>query len=220
MRLILFVSTLILFSCTNNKDATNENNNINYNDIIKGINERFQVSINNKTIVQKDINHSYTYISKDGENLECLYQLGYDSEGWPMAGDVYYFHEKKLIGYAYVACDGCSGQDVANKLKSLPIKNYKSETDLEDWDVIWLIEEPTSELKQKSEEILESLESNSYDDAPPSYGEIRGRIIGGNLRMLKNELGSPTYTDLATNFIKNIYNTNLSIYNTPNFSDN
>jgi hypothetical protein len=215
IRLILFVSTLILFSCTNSKDATNENNNINYKDIIKSINERFQVSVNNKTIVQKDVNHSYTYILKDGENLECLYELGYDSEGWPMVGDVYYFHEKKLIGYAYVTCDGCSDEDVANKLKSLPIKNYKSETNsetnLEDWDVIWLIDEPTPKLKQKTAEILESLESNSDNDAPPSYGEIRGRIIGGNLRMLKNELGSPSYTEIATKFIKNAYNNSLPI---------
>jgi hypothetical protein len=211
MRLILFVSTLILFSCTNSKDATKENNNINYKDIIIGINERFQVAISNSTFVKKDVNHSYTYISNDSEDLECFYELGCDSEGWPMTGEVYYFHEKKLIGYAYVTCDGCSDKDVANKLKSLPIKNYKSKTDLEDWDVIWLIDEPTSELKQKSAEILESLESNSDNDVPPSYGEIRGRIIGGNLRMLKNELGSPSYTEIATKFIKNTYNSSLPI---------
>jgi hypothetical protein len=208
---LLYALTLLLFSCTSNQNGNTDNSNINYNGVIKGVNERFQVAVSNNTIVKKDINHSYTYISKDGENLECLYELGYDSEGWPMAGDVYYFHEKKLIGYAYVTCDGCSGQDVAIKLKSLPIKNYKSETDLEDWDVIWLIDEPTPKLKQKSLEILESLESNSDNDAPPSYGEIRGRIIGGNLRMLENELGSPSYTEIATKFIKNTYNKSLPI---------
>jgi hypothetical protein len=77
------------------------------------------------------------------------------------------------------------------------------------------------ELKSNSDFNFESefgskpIESNSQNEndnyKSDSFGEIRGRIIGGNLRMLKNELGSPTYTDLATNFIKNIYNTNLSI---------
>ncbi len=212
LKLISIIAlTLLLFSCSNNQNGVTVNNNINYIDVIKGINERFNVAIGNETIIEKDVNQCYTYTLKDGESLECFYELGYDSEGWPMAGDVYYFHEKKLIGYAYVTCDGCTGQDVSNKLKSLPIKKHKSEADLTSWDIIWVIKEPTPELKKKSSEILESLESNSNNDTPPSYGEIRGRIIGGNLRMLKRELGNPSYTDIATKFIENTFDSSLPI---------
>jgi len=44
-----------------------------------------------------------------------------------------------------------------------------------------------------------------------SYGEIRGRLIGGNINMVERELGEPTFKSSATNFIKDTYNKSLPI---------
>lgn len=210
----LFVVLLIAYSCSNNETIKTEDKKIDYISSIKGINERLHQGIGDKSIESKDINHSYTFISKNGESLECYYELGYDSEGWPMAGNVYYFKEKQLIGYGYVPCDGCIGQDVSNKLMSLPIKHYQSEKDLKDWDVIWIIEKPNQELNAKTTEILKTFNSsqtNSANGESKSYGELRGRIIGGNLRMLERELGKPSYSDIAPEFIENNFQMKLPI---------
>jgi len=44
-----------------------------------------------------------------------------------------------------------------------------------------------------------------------SYGEIRGRLIGGNRLMVERELGEPAYKTVATSFIEDKYNMSLPI---------
>lgn len=44
-----------------------------------------------------------------------------------------------------------------------------------------------------------------------SYGEIRGRLIGGNSAMVKRELGEPLFVSVASSFIEENYNMRLSI---------
>lgn len=78
------------------------------------------------------------------------------------------------------------------------------------------------ELKSKNEfDFIEKfgdspLNNNENEEMPnsnssSSYGEIRGRIIGGNIRILENEIGSPTYSDVATIFIENTFGTSLPL---------
>lgn len=84
--------------------------------------------------------------------------------------------------------------------------------------IIYYTEE---ELKSKSEfnfELEFGIKPGESNNQHPkanenfnSYGEIRGRIIGGNLRMLKRELGNPSYTDIGTTFIENTFNSSLPI---------
>ena len=72
------------------------------------------------------------------------------------------------------------------------------------------------EFKNKSAENFESsdsendeYENDEYESETVSFGEIRGRIIGGNLRMVERELGSAAYNENGANFIKNSFNMTL-----------
>lgn len=57
----------------------------------------------------------------------------------------------------------------------------------------------------------EDNEKEEMSNSSNSYGEIRGRLIGGNSNMVERELGEPTFKSSATNFIKDTYNMSLPI---------
>jgi hypothetical protein len=214
-RLLFFFSVLLLFSCSNNSTSEKPIQvEVDYVGIIKNINDRLHIAFGNETVIRKTDDNAYKFALKNGDDLEFYFELGYDSEGWPMAGDVYYFYKKQLIGYAYIYCDGCIGQDISNRLKSLPIKKFKSEDDLNNQDVIWALKEPNNQLNNKATDILNKnldITSDEKKENSNSYGEIRGRLIGGYVRMVERELGEPQYREIATKFIERRYNMQLSM---------
>ena len=69
----------------------------------------------------------------------------------------------------------------------------------------------TSDLRGKDSE--KSIEEDNEDSESESlsFGEIRGRLIGGNLRLLNRELGEPTYSMNATSFIEQNYGTSIPL---------
>lgn len=211
--LLLFTIALVVFGCNQSNDTSESQQPIteettDNTELIKEINNRLHEAFANEAVSRQTNDQSYIFSLKRGSELEFYFELGYDSEGWPMEGGVYYFNNNKLIGYGYIHCDGCIGQDISSRLKSLQIKQYKTAEDLKEWDVIWSVSNLDDELRKKESQILSS---SNKSESNLSYGEIRGRIIGGNLRMLKRELGNPSYTDAATTFIENTLNSSLPI---------
>jgi hypothetical protein len=163
-----------LISCNSKNTYTDQQNSqqagdslVDHKKLIKEINGRVLEAFQNNTIIQVNDEHAYVYAFKKDDQLEFYYELGYDSEGWPMAGEIFYFNNDKLIGYAYMSCDGCLDKDIAKRLKELKIKECQSPDDVDGWDVIWSISEIRKDLKGKANKILqknldemETLESN------------------------------------------------------------
>jgi hypothetical protein len=159
--LLLFILSIALYACNQVNESTSgqqqpgSGESKDNTELIKSINGRLHSALGNETVTRITEDHAYIFtLNDDNEELEFYFELGYDSEGWPMEGNVYYFNESKLIGYGYIHCDGCVGQDISSRLKSLEIKQFKSDDDLKEWDVIWSIAEPSSKLKSESSKIL------------------------------------------------------------------
>jgi hypothetical protein len=157
---LTLITLIVLASCnqSNNTVLSDQLSSEEVKDnsqLIKEINDRLHVALGNETVTRITEDHAYIFaLNNDKEELEFYFELGYDSEGWPMEGDVYYFNDNKLIGYAYIHCDGCVGQDISSRLQSMKIKNHKTDDDLKEWDVIWSISEPSSKLISESSKIL------------------------------------------------------------------
>ncbi len=225
--LLLFTLSIALYACNQANEPSSgqqqpgsgeSNNNT---ELIKAINVRLHSALGNETVTRITEDHAYIFALKnDNEELEFYFELGYDSEGWPMEGRVYYFNENKLIGYGYVHCDGCVGQDISSRLKSLEIKQYKSDDDLNEWDVIWSIAEPSSKLKSESSKILKKkLNAVQLEDEEVgvSISTLIRNIYSNNENGLETFLAfKESYSDktgimtLAQNGCRYVYNITLN----------
>lgn len=202
-RLLFFLLTIVLFACnqSNNTVLSDQLSSEEVKDnsqLIKEINDRLHVALGNETVTRITEDHAYIFaLNNDKEELEFYFELGYDSEGWPMEGDVYYFNDNKLIGYAYIHCDGCVGQDISSRLQSMKIKNHKTDDDLKEWDVIWSISEPSSKLISESSKILKK-----NLNATQVEGEEDGVSISTLIRNIysNNENGFETFLSFKESY--------------------
>lgn len=60
-------------------------------------------------------------------------------------------------------------------------------------------------------ETSSDIESEIDQSGTLSYGELRGRLIGGNSRMLKKQLGEPAYRSVASSYFQDAFEMNLPI---------
>ncbi len=207
--LLNFTLCLVLFACTQSSkpgqqgqqgqqgsEETKDNTQL-----IKEINERLHVAMGNESVIQLAEEHGHIYALKnDDDELEFYFEMGCDSEGWPMAGVAYYFYNEKVIGYGYIQCDGCIGEDVSSRLKSLVIKQYKKPEDLDEWGILWSISEPIAKLEKEGSKILKkNLEVSDYDDG--DFG-VSIQTLSGNIYS-NNENGLETYLSFKESYSDN-----------------
>jgi hypothetical protein len=169
---------------------------------------------------ESTIVHKYEYVyDKNGRKIEKIYS---DNGGLVSRNKYIYNESGNLISEKYVYGDGI---EILTEYTYDEHSNWIRKN-IVDEDGTVTIE--TRIIQYYSDD---ELKSNNYFDfnsefknmsAPSqviveaenellSYGEIRGRLIGGNSLMVERELGEPAYKTDATSFIEDKYSMSLPI---------